>query len=106
MSALKPGTRLRSAVCTTEVVVVAVAGEPDLRCGGSPMTPIVSGASRVGDQAAPAPAFAAGTKLGKRYVVDGDVRLEVLCTKAGAGSLSVGDNPLSVKASKKLPSSD
>ena len=33
---LKPGTRLASAVCETEVVVVkAPAADVDLRCGGS-----------------------------------------------------------------------
>ena len=106
MTAIKPGARFRSAVCTTEVVIVAASGEPDLRCGGSPMVPITPGSARAGDDALPNVAFAEGTKLGKRYVADGAIRLEVLCTKAGDGSLSLGDHILAVKASKKLPSSD
>ena len=51
MPTLKPGTRLRSAVCTTEVMVIqAPAAEVDVTCGGAPMvplgTPVASGASR------------------------------------------------------------
>jgi hypothetical protein len=48
---------------------------------------------------------AAGTVLGKRYV-DDEGSLEVLCTKAGAGSLSVDSRPLTLKDAKPLPSSD
>ena len=45
---LKPGQRLASAVCDTEVVVVkAPAADVDLRCGGHPMT--------LKGEAAPAP---------------------------------------------------
>ena len=36
----KPGARLRSVTCATEVVVVKGAGEVDLRCGGEPMVPV------------------------------------------------------------------
>ena len=35
--ALKPGTRLRSVTCDTEVIVVRGAGDADLRCGGEPI---------------------------------------------------------------------
>ena len=49
--------------------------------------------------------FDKGTLLGKRYVNEaGD--LEILATKAGESSLSVGDEPLEIKAAKPLPSSD
>ena len=59
----------------------------------------------VGDLAgAVAPAHAGGTLLGKRYTDDG--ALEVLCTKAGEGSLSIGDTPLVLKEAKPLPASD
>jgi len=98
---LNAGARLRSAVCDTEVVVVKVpAGEVDLRCGGSPMLP-------VGDEptgGTPAAGLDGGTLLGKRYT-DG-AELEVLCSKPGAGTLSVGDDALEVKGAKPLPSSD
>lgn len=46
-----------------------------------------------------------GTLLGKRYV-DEDSNLEVLCTKAGSGPLSVGKVPMQRKDAKPLPSSD
>lgn len=49
--------------------------------------------------------FDAGSMLGKRYA-DEAVGLEVLCTKGGEGSLSIGDTPLAVKGAKPLPSSD
>ena len=46
-----------------------------------------------------------GVALGKRYVnKSGD--LELLCTKPGEGSLSVGGAPLTLKEAKPLPSSD
>jgi hypothetical protein len=100
---LRPGSRLHSAVDATEVVVVKPpAGPIDLRCGGHPMLPLGSD----GDAgAAPSPDHAGGTLLGKRYV-DADQTLEVLCTKPGDGSLSVGDEPLQAKVAKPLPASD
>jgi hypothetical protein len=98
---LQVGSRLRSAVCETEVVVVKAApGELDLRCGGSPMVPAgedVGGGSIADGRDG-------GTLLGKRYT-DGD-QLELLCSKAGAGTLSIGDEPLEIKGAKPLPSSD
>jgi hypothetical protein len=100
---LGPGSRLRSAVCETEVIVVRPPGDDvDLRCGGQPMVPL--------GEDPPAgltlePAFAEGTALGKRYT-DGDGNLELLCTKAGSGSLSVGSEALVLKDAKPLPSSD
>ena len=99
---LRAGTRLRSVVDTTEVVVVrAPADAVDLQCGGHPMVAIdadVPGGT-------PSPQHADGTQLGKRYV-DPDGNVEVLCTKAGDGSLSVGDERLEPKTAKPLPASD
>ncbi len=46
-----------------------------------------------------------GTLMGKRYV-DADDTVEILCTKPGAGTLSMGDQPLVLKEAKPLPSSD
>jgi hypothetical protein len=110
---LKAGSRLRSAVDTTEVVVVrAPSADIDLRCGGQPMTQLAgaqAGSAKVGTDGAPAgevdPAFAGPTQLGKRYTDDSG-ELELLCTKAGDGALSVGDALLALKAAKPLPSSD
>ena len=42
--------------------------------------------------------------MGKRYVDEGGG--EVLVTKAGAGTLSIGDTPLNLKETKPLPASD
>ncbi|MEW6476634.1 MAG: hypothetical protein AB1679_30605 [Actinomycetota bacterium] len=99
---LKPGVRLRSTTCSTEVVVVrASEADVDLRCGGAPMVGL-------NDQPTGQPIAAGhadGTALGKRYV-DDDGSLELLCIKAGVGSLSVGDRPMLFKEAKPLPSSD
>lgn len=100
---LKPGTRLESATCDTQVVVVKApkdAPDVDVRCGGAPMREHGSGGERVaitGDGDA--------TLLGKRYE-DPDLGLELLCTQGGDGALSVGEAPLLVKGAKPLPSSD
>jgi hypothetical protein len=90
-------------VCDAEVVVVtAPAGEVDLRCGGHPMVPVDQAAPR--DHAAE-PGFDGGLLIGKRYT-DESGSLELLCTKAGTSSLSVGDHVLAIKGAKPLPSSD
>lgn len=100
---VKPGVRLRSSVCEAEFVVVkAPAGEVDLRCGGLAMAPL--GEERPPDASA-VPGFDAGVLIGKRYT-DGSGDLELLCTKAGSSSLSVGDELLVQKDAKPLPSSD
>jgi hypothetical protein len=54
--------------------------------------------------ATPDPGFADGSTMGKRYVDGGDA--EVLVTKAGVGSLSIGATPLALKEAKPLPASD
>ena len=102
MVELKPGSRLKSAVCATEVIVVkSPGGEVDVRCGGAPMV--------AADQDAPggtiADDAAGGTALGKRYTDEGET-IELLCTKAGDGSLAVADTALGLKESKPLPASD
>jgi hypothetical protein len=99
---LKPGSRWQSTVCEAEVVVVRppkAAGE--LQCGAQPMAPF--GAARP-EGLAP-PAGSAGVLIGKRYFDDAS-GLEVLCSKAGAGALSLDGRPLGLKEAKKLPSSD
>lgn len=99
---LKPGDRLRSAVCATEVVVVKVSdGSADIRCGGVAMLP--AGQDQPGG-ATVQEGFGGGTLIGKRYT-DGE-DLELLCTKAGDGSLSLGESVLELKGAKPLPSSD
>lgn len=100
---MKPGVRFRSAVCDTEMAVVRAPGEPmDLRCGGHPVIPITE-ERRSGRS--PEAGFDEGTAVGKRYTNE-EGTLEVLCTKAGSGSLSVADVRLQIKDAKPLPSSD
>jgi len=99
---LKAGSRWRSAVCDTEVIIVrAPTGDADLRCGGEPVVPL--DAERTGGEIAPG--HDGGTLLGKRYASE-DAGLEVLCTKAGKGALSLAGVLLPVKEAKPLPSSD
>jgi hypothetical protein len=99
---LVPGTRLRSAVCDTQVVVVrAPDGPVDMRCGGAPLVPLDDASA----QGAIDPAEAEGTLLGKRYA-DEDSGLELLCTKPGQGSLTCEGTRLPLKGAKPLPSSD
>ena len=99
---IKNGARLQSQVCDTQVIVVRAADSlDDLRCGGQPMVPV--GAERSAD-AAPDTAFSDGNAMGKRYVDEANA--EVLVTKAGAGTLSVGETALSLKEAKPLPASD
>ena len=100
---LRPGARLASTVDATEIIVIrASVSDLDLRCGGHPMA--VVGASPA-TEASIEPTHRAGTKLGKRYE-HVDHGLEVLCTRGGEGSLSIGDEPLRVKQAKNLPASD
>jgi len=99
----KAGLRLGSVVCDTEVIVVkAPEGEVDLRCGGQPMVELDGTIAREGAPTAP---FDTGTLIGKRYATS-DPAIEVLCTKAGAGSLSIGEVELPAKGASPLPSSD
>ena len=99
MTALKLGAKLKSAVCDTQIMVIrSVPGDLDLRCGGVPMDGDGAGASLDTE-------FADGTLIGKRYVDAAD-RIELLCTKGGEGSLSLGGEKLLIKQPKALPSSD
>ena len=90
---------MKSAVCDTEVMVIK-AGTAVVECGGAPMLD-----NKPAVLAAINPSFADGTKVGKRYV-DAANTLEVLCVKAGKGSLSAGGVALLTKDAKPLPASD
>jgi hypothetical protein len=95
----KPGLKLRSTACSTEVVVVRPAADPvELTCCGAAMTT---------DEVEPsaAPAGTDGVLLGKRYT-DPETGIELLCTKPGAGELAVDGRALVLKGAKPLPSSD
>jgi hypothetical protein len=99
---IKNGTRLQSQVCDTQVIVVRSSDSlDDLRAGGVPMIPLDTDRS---SDATLDPDFSAGNVMGKRYVDEAGA--EVLVTKAGAGTLSVGTTPLTLKEAKPLPASD
>jgi hypothetical protein len=100
---IKPGTRLKSQVDSTEVIIVrAPAADLVLTCGGHPLIDLA---------AEPAPGLTASGdgepgQLGKRYTAPDHDDLELLVTKAGSSGLAADDVPLVVKAAKPLPSSD
>jgi hypothetical protein len=96
---MKPGTRLKSVVCDTEVLVIRGA-ELTVECGGKPMA-----SDRPAEREALDPAFAGGALMGKRYVDDTGA-VELLCVRPGQGSLSIGGIALRIKEAKPLPSSD
>ena len=103
MADLKAGTRIRSAVCATEVMVIAApGGDVAVSCGGTIMVPSADSPAEGGSVDS---SYADGSLLGKRYVNEaGD--LELLCVKPGDGSLAIGDEKLVLKEAKPLPSSD
>jgi hypothetical protein len=99
---IKPGSRWKSRVCSAEAVLVRPPSSDGVpQCGGVDMVP--SGAD-----AAPAEIVAGhdgGCAVGKRYRSDA-AGIELLCTKAGVGSLGFGGEALVPVEAKKLPSSD
>jgi hypothetical protein len=97
---MKAGSKLKSAVCDTEVMVIKSSGEVVVDCGGAPMAE-----NRPAERGTINPAFSEGSKMGKRYV-DGAGTIELLCVKAGQGSLSIAGVALQIKDAKPLPSSD
>ena len=100
---LKPGSRWKSAVCDTEVVVVRPAKTAvSLECGGHPMVPHAAAKPEGLELSSE---HAAGCQMGKRFADDGS-GVEVLCSKGGAGSLAIDGQPLGAKDAKKLPASD
>jgi hypothetical protein len=101
---LKPGTRLRSAVCATEVMVIQAPETPvALTCGGAALA--LLGAPAPAPPGDPAPPAGGGTQIGKRYVNEAGT-LELLCTKPGAGTLAADGTALAIKTARPLPSSD
>ena len=97
---LRPGMRLRSAVSDAEIVVIkAPSDDVELTCGGVEMIEATETPPE------PPSTVAGEVLLGKRYS-DDDLGLEVLCSRGGAGDLSVNGAPLGLKAAKPLPSSD
>jgi hypothetical protein len=101
---LRPGTRLRSQVCTTEVVVVKAGnGSALVTCGGTPMVDI---SAQITDGSVADPELSTGSLLGKRYVSLNDPTLELLVSRSGTGTLADGRIPLLLKETAPLPASD
>jgi hypothetical protein len=96
---MKSGTKLKSAVCDTEVMVIRGTGLV-VDCGGAPMVE-----ERPAERGTIDPDFAGGTLIGKRYV-DAIGSLELLCVKPGKGTLSIKGVALQLKDAKPLPASD
>jgi hypothetical protein len=96
---MKPGTRLKSAVCDSEAMVIRC-GDGEIHCGGAAMVEVRPDAA--GELAAD---HSGGTLMGKRYV-DAAGTFELLCVKAGKGSFAVDGVALTVKDAKPLPASD
>jgi hypothetical protein len=96
---MKPGTKLKSQVCDTEVMVIR-AGAGSIECGGTAMAegkPDAPGALNA--------EHSGGSLIGKRYV-DAGAAFELLCVKPGKGSLSVDGVALATNDAKPLPASD
>ncbi|MYQ35425.1 hypothetical protein [Streptomyces sp. SID4956] len=102
---MKPrvGQTLASTVDATAVIVVrAPETDVSITCGGADMVDSKAGPATAGTAD---PAQMEGTQLGKRYA-DDDLGIELLCTKAGQGTLAVDGRPLPIKGAKPLPASD
>ena len=100
---LKPGTRLRSQVDTTEIIVVRSGdGEPLIACGGHPMIDVQATPDA---GIAPADEPGEGTRLGKRYTA-----AEKPASSCSLPSRELvpdrGRRPGRVKEAKPLPASD
>ena len=98
------GQTLSSVTGTTAVIVVRAPHEDvQITCGGQPMAAGGAAQPAVTPPAGAAPAV--GTQLGKRYE-NAAATIELLCIKAGPGSLAVDGENLTIKAAKPLPASD
>lgn len=102
MAILKSGSRLKSQVDGTQVIVVrAPADDIDLRIGGHPAIEFTATAAE-GLELQPSGEAAL---LGKRYTRS-ENDLELLVTKADSAALTIGETALIIKDSKPLPASD
>lgn len=97
---LTVGLALHSTVDSTSLIVTkAPEGEVEITVGGEPVT-------TEKPATAPAPSSSPeGAQIGKRYA-DDDLGIELLCTKAGAGTLAVNGTPIGLREAKPLPASD
>lgn len=100
---LRAGLQLESVVSPARVIVIrAQKDDVEVCCGGTAMVTVTG---TTGNATSPAADGGGGPVLGKRYAHEG-LGLEFLCTRAGAGELTVNGEPLTLKEPKPLPSSD
>lgn len=99
-TSMKAGSKLKSAVDDTEVMVIKAPAGGTVSCGGAPM-----GDDKPVDKVEMDPAYADGSKMGKRYT-DAAGTVELLCIKPGKGGLALDGTTLLLKDAKPLPSSD
>jgi hypothetical protein len=99
---LKPGMRLWSQISAAAVIVVKApaADSTELCCGGEPMVTVAPAPPPAGTSAG-----GERIELGKRYT-DEAGRLELVCTVAGPGPLTLDGIVLGIKAARSLPASD
>ena len=96
----KPGVKLSSTVCKTQIMALRVPGTAlDITCGGAPM--LIGDPAELGALSG----TNTGTLVGKRYVDEAEA-MEFLCTRGGEGTVAVNGVALGVKQAKQLPSSD
>ncbi len=99
---LRPGQKLFSGVCDAQVVGVKAPSSPvEVGCGGAPLQLEDPGDNKADLDAS----IGEPAQLGKRYV-DDELGLELLCTRAGQGALTLDGRVLPMKGAKPLPSSD
>ena len=100
---LRPGQKLHSAVCDAQVVVVkAPPARSRSAAGAHPLLDDgqeADGAAALDPSLGEAPCSASATPTTSSG-------LELLCTRAGTGALTVDGRPLLIKGAKPLPSSD
>jgi len=101
MVQIKAGTKLFSAVCDTQIMVLRVpADDLDVTCGGLPMQ-----TEEAAEKSSMSGDAGEGSLVGKRYVNEAET-MEFLCTRGGKGNISVNGIALEIKQAKRLPSSD
>ena len=100
---LRAGMQIESVVSPARVIVIrAPKDDLEVCSGGKAM---VTAENIPGAGASASDGDGSGPMLGKRYAHEA-LGLEFLCTRAGAGELTVNGEPLILKEPKPLPSSD
>lgn len=95
---MKPGSRIKSNACDTEVVIIKYTAGT-IQCGGADMSEAGGGGAELSAD------FAGGSIMGKRYVDEAGT-IELLCVKPGKGTLALDGAALVLKEAKPLPASD